>query len=308
LEARLAQETGEGKALREENRRLDERHSTASKRVVVLESELNGARQRLLMIEDEKRAQQISLDKISAEAARISRKLAETEASLTATQGRLRHVEGNFAELSTERARLANAIEESNERHDHELTTQRMRFDALQARAAASEKLLGEAREHLLARADEIRTYDRRAGELALERDALQARVADLEAERIQRESEFNEVDQARATLMERSAALARAFTAKEAALTRADDTIAALHEQVAALETARAGEARATEQKIEDLGTSLRRERMQCSVVEGALETARKDFARLMREAMALQRDQAAPDDPTRLRPANAA
>jgi crescentin len=308
LEARLAQETGEGKALREENRRLDERHSTASKRVVVLESELNGARQRLLMIEDEKRAQQISLDKISAEAARISRKLAETEASLTATQGRLRHVEGNFAELSTERARLANAIEESNERHDHELTTQRMRFDALQARAAASEKLLGEAREHLLARADEIRTYDRRAGELALERDALQARVADLEAERIQRESEFNEVDQARATLMERSAALARAFTAKEAALARADDTIAALHEQVAALETARAGEAQATEQKIEELGTSLRRERMQCSVVEGALETARKDFARLMREAMALQRDHASPDDPSRLRPANAA
>jgi hypothetical protein len=33
--------------------------------------------------------------------------------------------------------------------------------------AAASEKLLGEAREHLLARADEIRTYDRRASELA---------------------------------------------------------------------------------------------------------------------------------------------
>ncbi len=308
LEARLAQETGEGKALREENRRLDERHSTASKRVVALESELNGARQRLLMIEDEKRAQQISLDKISAEAARVSRKLAETEASLTATQGRLRHVEGNFAELSTERARLANAIEESNERHDHELTTQRMRFDALQARAAASEKLLGEAREHLLARADEIRTYDRRAGELALERDALQARVADLEAERIQRESEFSEVDQARATLMERSAALARAFTAKEAALTRADDTIAALREQIAAIETARTAEAQATEQKIEELGTSLRRERMQCSVVEGALETARKDFARLMREAMALQRDQAAPDDPTRLRPANAA
>ena len=308
LEARLAQETGEGKALREENRRLDERLSNADKRVVALESELNGARQRLLMIEDEKRSQQISLDKISAETARVSRKLAETEASLTATHGRLRHVEGNFAELSTERARLANAIEEINERHDHELTTQRMRFDALQARAAASEKLLGEAREHLLARADEIRIYDRRAGELAQERDALQTRVSELETERIQRESEFTEVDQARATLMERSAALTRAFTAKDAALQRAEDTIAALNEQVAAIESARTAEKHATEQRIEELGASLRREQMQCSVVEGALETARKDFARLMREAMALQREQAMPDDPARLRPANAA
>jgi chromosome segregation ATPase len=36
LEARLAQETGEGKALREENRRLDERLSPAEKRVASL--------------------------------------------------------------------------------------------------------------------------------------------------------------------------------------------------------------------------------------------------------------------------------
>jgi chromosome segregation ATPase len=308
LEARLSQETGEGKALREENRRLDEKLSIADKRVVALESELNAARQRLLMIEDEKRAQQISLDKISAEAARFSRKLAETEASLIAAQGRLRHVEGNFAELSTERAKLAGTLDEANERHKHELTTQRMRFDALHARAAASEKLLGETREHLLARADEIRTYDRRAGELALERDAMQTRIADLETERIQRESQFKEVDQARATLTERSTALARAFTAKEAALTRAEDTIAALNEQIGALETARAAEKHATEQRIEELSASLRREQMQCSVVEGALETARKDFARLMREAMALQRDRAAPDNPARLQAANAA
>ena len=308
LEARLAQETGEGKALREENRRLDERLTIADKRAASLESELNGARQRLLMIEDEKRAQQLSLDKISAEGARLSRKLAETEASFTATQGRLRHVEGNFAELNSERTRLAATFDEAKERHAHELTTQRMRFDALQARATASEKLLGEAREHLLARADEIRTYDRRASELALERDALQTRIADLETERIQRDSQFTEVDQARATLLERSAALARAFTVKEAALTRAEDTIAALSEQINAIETARDAERQSAEHRIEELGVSLRREQMQCSVVEGALETARKDFARLMREAMALQREHAAPDDPARLHPANAA
>jgi len=308
LEARLAQETGEGKALRQENRRLDERLSIADKRVASLESELNGARQRLLMVEDEKRAQQISIDKIGGESARLSRKLAETEASLTAAQGRLRHIEGNFAELSAERTQLGGVLDEVKERHEHELTTQRVRFDALQARAAAGEKLLGEAREHLLARADEIRAYDRRAGEFALERDALQARIADLETERIQRESQFTEVDQARATLLERSAALARAFTVKEAALTRAEDTISALNEQISALEATRAAEKQIAEQRIEELSVSLRREQMQCSVVEGALETARKDFARLMREAMALQREQAGPDDPARLRPANAA
>ncbi len=132
--------------------------------------------------------------------------------------------------------------------------------------------------------------------------------MADLEADRIQRESEFKELDQARSALLERSTALARAFAAKEAALTRAEDTIAALNEQLAAVETARAAEKQAANQRIEELSASLRREQMQCSVVEGALETARKDFARLMREAVALQREHMSPDDPKRLQPANAA
>jgi chromosome segregation ATPase len=79
-------------------------------------------------------------------------------------------------------------------------------------------------------------------------------------------------------------------------------------NEQIAALEAARAAEKQVADQRIEELSASLRREQMQCSVVERALETARKDFARLMREAMALQREQAAPDDPARLRPASAA
>ncbi len=112
LEARLALESGEAAALREENKRLDDRLNAADKRIITLESDLNGARQRLLMAEDEKRAQEASLDRAGAEQARLSRKLAETEASLNAAQGRLRQVEANFAELSTERARLATALEE----------------------------------------------------------------------------------------------------------------------------------------------------------------------------------------------------
>ncbi len=72
------------------------------------------------MAEDEKRAQQASLDRATADAARLTRKLAETEASLNAAQGRLRHVEANFVEASTERSRLVSALDEANERHAHE--------------------------------------------------------------------------------------------------------------------------------------------------------------------------------------------
>jgi chromosome segregation ATPase len=308
LEARLAHESGDAKMLREDTRRLEERLAAADKRIIALEADLNATRQRLLMAEDEKRAQQTAFEKLSAEAARLSRKLAEAETNLAAAMGRLRHVEANFAEAIGERTRLAGSLEEANERHGHELATQRMRFDTLQARAAATEKLLVETREHLVTRAEEIREYDRRVADVARERDALQSRVSELEADRLNRESQFHEVDQVRATLMERGAALTRAFAAKESALARSEENTASLQERIASLEAALTAQSQTAEQTIEELNAALRREKVERAVIEGALETGRKDFARLMREVMALQRRQRSPDDADAFQAANAA
>jgi crescentin len=308
LEGQLAQQIGENKALNDENSHLDERLTAADKRIIALESDLNGARQRLLIAEDEKRAQQSMLDKASAEAARMSRKLAEMEASLNAAQSRLRHVEGNFAELNTERGRLARALEEANERSDHERATQRSRFESLQARAAATDKLLGEARGHLLARAEEIRDYDRRLSDVSLERDTLQTRLADLEADRIHQDSLVQELTQTRGSLLERGGALTRAFTAKEAALERAEDTIGALNERIGNLEQTLAADRQTHADTVDELNAALRREKLERAVAEGALETARKDLARVMRDVMALQRSQQAQETAAKPRAANAA
>jgi crescentin len=183
-----------------------------------------------------------------------------------------------------------------------------MRFESLQARAQATEKLLGEAREHLLARADKIREHDRRSNELAVERDALQTRVSDLKAERIDRESRLTELQQERDALAERSSALARAYKAKESALARTEETTASLNERVAAFEQFMAAEKQSTEQTVNDLSAALRCEQMERSVVEGALETARKDFSRVMRELTALQRRQSAEEPAPQPRAANVA
>ncbi|MBV9262414.1 MAG: hypothetical protein JO205_13700 [Pseudolabrys sp.] len=308
LEARLAQETTAASGLREENRRYNERQLVLDKRIVALETELNNARQKLVMTEDEKRTLQSALDKSIADTGRLSRRLAEAETSLTATQGRLRHVEANFAELNTERARLAATLDDINERHSNELATQRMRFEALQARANSTDRLLIEARDHLTARADELRTFDRRTHEIAQERDALANKVAALEAERLQRESQLREIEQAHDTLIERSGALAKAFNGKENALARAEEAVQSLHDRVAFLEKQLQEGRGANEQQIADLTAALQREKMERAVVEGALEAGRKDFARLMREVMALQRQRNAQEPAPTLRSANAA
>ena len=122
------------------------------------------------------------------------------------------------------------------------------------------------------------------------------------------RESELKELGQAHTTLMERSASLARAYTAKEAALARAEDANASLNQRIAALEATLANEKQSAENTIHELNAAVQREKLERSVVEGALETGRKEFSRLMREVMALQRIQMAAEEKSRPRAANAA
>jgi len=232
--------------------------------------------------------------------------MTETDASFNAAQGRLRHAEAAINEGNIERARLVTTLDEVNERHERERSSLNIRYDSLQARAATLEKVVGDARELLLARAEQIREYERRTGEVAAERNGLQERLSVLQAVLIELESKYKEADQTRTAYMERNTTLARAFTAKEAALTRAEDANASLADRIAALEAARAGEKQTTEQKITELDAALRREKLERAVVEGALATARRDFAKAMRDVMALQRAAPTPAEPSRA--ANAA
>ncbi len=308
LDNRLAKETGHANALHEQNRRLDEQLTLADKRTIALEYDLNGTRQRLLLADDEKHLQRSMLDKANADVARLARKLAETETALGVTNTRLRQVEDNFTILNTERAQLATSFEEAKESHEREIGSQRMRFDALQARATATEGLLVEAREHLLARAEEIRNAERLAAETAKQRDTLQSMVSELQVAVATKESLFREADESRLTLLGKGAALARAYNGKEAALAQAETAIAAMGDKIGVLQSVHATEKRASEMEIEQLRAALRAEKMERATADGALATARKDLNRLLREVMAMQRTQGSADSDDAPKAANAA
>ena len=189
-------------------------------------------------------------------------------------------MEASLAEISAERTRLASILDEANEQHRAEITTHKTRFETLQTRAATTEKLLEEAREHLAARADDIRAFDRRMIEASLVRNALESKLDEIEQAYAEREVQLTEVEQARSALAERSAVLTKAVMAREVALTRAEEASVGLNDRVASLEAALANTQQAAEQQIEDLHGELGREKLGRAVAEGALETARKDFA----------------------------
>jgi chromosome segregation ATPase len=292
LEARLAQETGESKALRTEKRRLEERLAAADKRIIALESDFDAARQRLLLTEDEKRTQQELLDSTSAETVRLSRKLAEAQTVFDTDQARLRQLDATVADLINERARLASALDEASDCYANQRASQRTRFDALALRAEASDKLLDEARADLVARNKEIRDYEERVKELTQERDGLQKALSDRESEYCQRESMLAELSEEQQTLEVRCQALNRAFTAKEVALERAEETINALKTRLRTVEQTLAADRQAEERNTEELGSALQREKMGHAVTQGALESARNELARAMRALMIFERE----------------
>jgi crescentin len=307
LEGRLSQEAIETKALREENDRLKTRQVTVDKHIVQVEAEVNNLRQKLVLAEDEKRALQAAFEKTAADVQRLARKLAETEHTLTATHSRLRNTENSLAEVTSERGRLSVALEEATERHGGELTKQQMRFDALQARNNATDRLLTEAREHLSARAEDNRVMERRLSETTLERDTLATRVSTIEADLMQRDGAARDAETARTALLERAGALAKAYNTKEAELGQAQEALQALIDKVDFLEDEARNRTVGVEKEMNELNEALRREKVERAVVEGALEAARKDFSRLMRELMALEQQRNA-REPLELRSANAA
>src|SRR5581483_1113813 len=276
LEFSLQQETATNRSLGDENRRLNERVAAGDKRCTQLEAELHGARQKLALSEDEKRALQISLDKTIGESARLGRRLAEAEANLQSAQGRMRHIEANLAEVTSERARLATTIEELNERHAGEITTQRMRFEALQARSAASDKLLNDARDHLMGRAEDIRNMERRVSEMALDRDNAEARRAEADAARLVRENEIRDLQLERNALQERAATLAKALAARDNGLSRTEEKVQLLIDRISLLESEMETARQLSENERDELTAAIKREKLERALTEGALETAR--------------------------------
>lgn len=290
LERQLAQEIAQRKTLAENRRILSDQLDAAEKRVVELEAELAALREKSALLEDDKKSLQNALDQALADTSRLTRRLTESENTLNATRAQLGKVESSFAEAYAERGRLSAALDEAKEQHQAERNTLNMRLDALQSRAATAEKMLAETRQNLIARTEEVRAFDRRAVEATIGHTNAEKKLAALTAAHEDRERHTRDLETSRAALVERTNALTKTLKSRETSLARAEDKIQQLTERVGHLEADIQVSRTNIERRVEDLTASLQRERMERSVVEGALEAARKDNSRLQSEVGSLR------------------
>ena len=290
LERQLEQETAQRRSLSETRRAMQEQLDGAEKHIVALEGELAAARERLVLTENEKASLQTAVNQAHAENARLTRHLTDSDNTLTATRAQLAKLEASYAEAYGERGRLAAALDEAKEQHQAERNTLTMRLDGLQSRAATAERLLAETRAGLLSRTEEVRAFDRKAVETTIARGAADRRLAQIEAAHEARERQIRDLESARAVLAERNNEVTKSLKSREMALARAEETVATLTARNGQLEADVQVSRTGIERRIEDLNSALERERLERAVVEGALEAARGDNARLRSELAGLR------------------
>jgi chromosome segregation ATPase len=290
LQRHAQQQGSELELARAENRRLADRSAEADKRAVQFEGQAMAAQQNAMQAGQEHVSVQASLDKALGELAQTSRRLSDADKTLALTRGRLNAAETSLANAQAERSRLTAALDEANHKHLDEMNQQRSRFEALQARSSLTERMLDEARQTLMARAEEIRTFERRVLDSATGQDAAGEKLSRLEAALAERELQVRTLEESRAALTEQTQTLSQAVTAREAAYNAAQQKIQEQSDLVELLDKQLHAARDTGRMQIEQISAQLQREQLERSMAEGALESGRKDIARLMREIAALQ------------------
>jgi len=285
LEKQLGEESGNAQTLGDEKRLLIERAETADRRILESEAAANLARERLSLLENEKESLQSALDQTLAQSGRTSRRLGETENALAEARARLQQLEGNLVAAEDERKKLAAACDEANERRQSEVYALTLKLDAMRSRSSAAEKLLGEMRQSLVARTEEIRVAEAKLVDAIVGRSGAEKKVEQLSAAVDTHDRNNKKLEQARLSLTDRSKVLAETVKARDSALSLAQDKIKSLTDRVESLKAEAAASQAKAEKRIEQLNAAIERERAERAVAEGALEATRGDYTRLQRE-----------------------
>jgi chromosome segregation ATPase len=285
FERQLSLETNNARALADENRSLAEHASSVDKRIVELEGDLSAAKERGVLLDNEKRSLQNSLEQLVADSSKLTRRLNETDNTLANARTRLEQIETALTTSENERNKLTAAVDEANERRQAESNTLNMRLEAMQSRATAAEKLLGEVRQSLTARTEENRLSERKVVEVTIAKNTIEKKLEQLLASLQGQERQIRDLDGSRATLVERSSSLSKTVKSRETALARSEEKIQSLTDLIKKLEDDAEANRLKTEKRVEELSSALQRERMERAVADGALEATRKNYAELQRE-----------------------
>jgi chromosome segregation ATPase len=130
LEREVNQETAAARILTEHNQALTVHAETADKRLIELEDMFGSTSEKLILREDENRSLQNSLDRMVEQKSRLHRRIADNEATIETVSGQIVQLQTTLKDTDAERARLAAAVAEVNDRRQVETNALSTRLEA----------------------------------------------------------------------------------------------------------------------------------------------------------------------------------
>lgn len=208
LERQLEREAAQRCSLSKSNETTQEKLVRAEERVVELQELLAAANKKVLLFNEEKRAQRNSIEQALNETARLTGLLDDSESTLRDTRAELTDVKPIYAETCSERDHLAAALDELRDQHQAERQMLKDRLKVLQLRAATAEQVMVETRQRLIERALEARTFISKLAEATIARFKAERQLAEIDGSDWQRRYQIGDLENDRNALSEFLSAL----------------------------------------------------------------------------------------------------
>ncbi|MDR1827216.1 MAG: hypothetical protein LBR29_02675 [Methylobacteriaceae bacterium] len=255
-----------------------------------LDQELRREREQRQTIEQEHESLQASVQQAVSEAIHMSKRLADTESSAAEARARALQLEGQLTDLQAERSRINEELDALRLATSEEKRGLSVKAEGLRSRAATLEKLLGETRSELAKQTESLRDAQRKMTEMSIALNRAEAKAEKAISGSQRADAENKNLEQSRITLMERADMLSKAIKAKDAALKRSEERTTDLSDRLNSMETKMSSQVETYERRISELTTALEREKTERALLEGALDAARQDKARVQKELIKIR------------------
>jgi crescentin len=194
-------------------------------------------------------------------------------------------VKRRLGAVEAQRIKIAAACEMANERRQKETKALISKIDALQVLSDGIDEQLVATRQSLVARSQEIRTVDSKLAEAHAARSKAEKMLEKKAAGAESWGQQVAKLEEINSKLTEKCRVTTDTLSTSEGWFLSAKDKIASLTDELKRLqENNAANDAKFSEDAVQ-LAATLEHERCQRALAEGALETVRRDYARLQEQ-----------------------
>lgn len=208
----------------------------ADQQTAQLQEQLDAAREELALKDNEGASLRTSLDLFSAENKRLCRLVAEKDVEAEAMRAQLEQLKSTLLWTEDERIKLLFAADTAAAQHRAELSKVEGRIEAEAARATAAEQALADLKRRMLT-PSEYNAFQKLIIDTTLARNAAARRLDILEMSLQKKEQQVRALQDARSKLIDGTNSLLETFSARDAALARAELAIKFLVKRIAQLE-----------------------------------------------------------------------